>query len=100
MADTDREARERFAANIQRLRLRDGLSVELLAERAELDGRELREILRGEGEARYGTIALLAGALGVEPEELFQGIRWIPPEGDDRGRFEIEESGGGWATPG
>jgi transcriptional regulator with XRE-family HTH domain len=92
MADTDREARERFAANIQRLRLHDGLSVEVLAERAGLDGRELSEILRGDGEASYGTIALLAGALGVEPEGLFQGIRWIPPEGDDGGRFEIEES--------
>lgn len=79
MADTDRDARERFAANIERLRHRDGLSVEALAERAEVDVRELREILGADREATYGTIAALAGALGVEPVELFEGIRWIPP---------------------
>jgi transcriptional regulator with XRE-family HTH domain len=90
MADTDREARERFAANIERLRRRDGLSVEELAELAALGARELGEILRAEREARYGTIAQLAGALGVEPEDLFRGIRWVPPGEDGRGGFEVE----------
>jgi transcriptional regulator with XRE-family HTH domain len=79
MADTDREARQRFAANIERLRRRDGLSVEELAQRADVDARELEEILRADREASYGTIAALAGALGVEVGELFEGIRWIPP---------------------
>jgi transcriptional regulator with XRE-family HTH domain len=79
MADTDREAREHFAANIERLRRRDGLSVAALAARSAVDARELREILRGDREAAYGTIAALAGALGVEPGELFEGIRWTPP---------------------
>jgi transcriptional regulator with XRE-family HTH domain len=74
MADTDRDARERFAANIERLRRRDGLSVEELAARSDLDEAELREILGAEREAAYGTIAALAGALGVEAGELFEGI--------------------------
>jgi transcriptional regulator with XRE-family HTH domain len=91
MADTDREARERFAANIERLRRRDGLSVKALAERSRIDPRGLEEILRAEGEADYGTIALLAGALRVEPGELFRGIRWIPPGEDRPGRFEVDE---------
>jgi transcriptional regulator with XRE-family HTH domain len=91
MADTEREARERFAANIERLRRRDGLSVQALAERSRIDGRELEGILRGEGEAGYATIALLAGALGVEPGELFRGIRWIPSGEGDGGRFEVGE---------
>ena len=91
MADTDREARERFAANIERLRRREGLSVETLAELSRIDGPELREILRGHREADYTTIALLAEALGVEPGELFEGIAWIPPGEDRHGRFEIDE---------
>ncbi len=79
MADTDREARERFAANIERLRRRDGLSVEELAERSDVDARELKEVLRADRDAAYGTIAALAGALGVAVGELFEGIRWTPP---------------------
>jgi transcriptional regulator with XRE-family HTH domain len=75
MADTDREARERFAANVERLRRRDRLSVEELAERSDVEPGELREILAADREAAYGTIAALAGALGVEAGELFEGIR-------------------------
>ena len=79
MADTDRDARERFAANIERLRRGDGSSVEELAARADLDARELEEILSADREAAYGTIAAIAGALGVEVGELFEGISWTPP---------------------
>jgi transcriptional regulator with XRE-family HTH domain len=94
MADTDREARERFAANIERLRRRDGRSVEELARRAQLHVRELEGILRAEDEADYTSIALLAGALGVEPGELFRGIRWVPPGAEGPGRYVIGEGDG------
>jgi len=94
MADTDREARGRFAANIERLRRREGLSVETLAELSRIDGSKLSEILLGDREANYTTIALLAEALGVEPGELFEGIAWIPPGEDGVGRFEIDEPDG------
>jgi transcriptional regulator with XRE-family HTH domain len=80
MADTDREARERFAANIERLRRRERLSIEELAERSEVDVGELGEILGADREAGYGTIAALAGALGVRAGELFEGISWTPPD--------------------
>jgi transcriptional regulator with XRE-family HTH domain len=95
MADTDREARERFAANIERLRRRDGLSVEDLAERAQIDDSELDEILRAESEATYTAVLLLAGALGVEPGALIEGIRWIPPRDGQPGRYAIDEADGG-----
>ena len=94
MADTDREARGRFAANIERLRRREGLSVETLADLSRIDGSELREILRADREADYTTIARLAEALGVEPGELFEGIAWIPPGEDGGGRFEVDEPDG------
>jgi transcriptional regulator with XRE-family HTH domain len=79
MADTDRDARERFAANIERLRRREGLTVEGLAARSDLDAAELGEILSADREAGYGTIAAIAGALGVVPGELFEGIDRTPP---------------------
>ena len=93
MADTDREARERFAANVERLRRREGLSSVSLAERAGIDVRQLEAILRADEEADYGTIARLSGALGVGPADLLEGIRWIPPGEDERGRYAIDEWG-------
>jgi len=68
--------------------------MEGLARRSQIDEREVREILSGNREARYGTIALIAGALGVEPGELFRGITWIPPSAGRPGRYEIDRSGG------
>jgi transcriptional regulator with XRE-family HTH domain len=92
MTETHEEARERFAANVERLRRGKGMSTEELAERSTVDPRELGEVLRGDREAGYATIALLAGALEVEPGELFRGITWIPPAEGGEGRFEVEES--------
>jgi transcriptional regulator with XRE-family HTH domain len=83
MADTDREARERFAANVERLRRRKGMSAESLAERSGIDAGELDEILRADREPDYEAIARLSGAFGVDPGKLFEGIGRIPG-GDDR----------------
>jgi transcriptional regulator with XRE-family HTH domain len=94
MADTDREARERFAANVERLRRRKGMSAESLAERSGIDAGELDEILRADREPGYEAIARLSGALGVEPEELFEGIGWIPGDEVRPGRFEVERPDG------
>jgi transcriptional regulator with XRE-family HTH domain len=91
MVDPEREVRERFAANIEGLRRRRGMSVRELAERSVTDEREVREILRGDKDVLYGTIALLAGALGVNPGELFRGITWIPPSEDDPGKYAIDD---------
>jgi transcriptional regulator with XRE-family HTH domain len=43
-------------------------------------------IERGERLARVDTVAKLAGALGVEPGKLFEGIVWETGE-VQRGRF-------------
>lgn len=92
MADTDKDVRERFAANIERLRRRDGSSVDQLAARAGMEGTELAKILAAEQEADYGTIAALAAALKVEPGELFEGIGWTPGDGGAPGGFEVAGS--------
>jgi transcriptional regulator with XRE-family HTH domain len=79
MTETNRAAQARFGANVEGLRQHRGLSVEVLAERSELGRDELTGILSGEVEARAGTVYLLAGALGVDPGDLFRGLSWAPP---------------------
>lgn len=79
MTYTNKEAQARFGANVEGLRQRRGMSVEALAERSELARGNLTEILSGEAEASANTVYLLAGALGVDPGDLFQGITWASP---------------------
>jgi transcriptional regulator with XRE-family HTH domain len=80
-----------FAARVVGRQRDRGLSNETLAELAKLDPGELGEILRAEGRVGLDTIFLLAGALGVEPGELLEGIAWVP---------EGEEGGGGYVLDG
>jgi transcriptional regulator with XRE-family HTH domain len=79
MTDTNKEVQARFGANVEGLRQRRGMSVEALAERSELARGNLTEILSGKAEASANTVYLLAGALGVAPGDLFQGMTWAPP---------------------
>jgi transcriptional regulator with XRE-family HTH domain len=79
MTDTNKEAQARFGANVEGLRQRRGLSLEALAERCQLGRGDLAEILSGEVEAGANTVYLLAGALRVEPGDLFQGMTWASP---------------------
>ncbi|HJZ36884.1 MAG TPA: helix-turn-helix transcriptional regulator [Solirubrobacterales bacterium] len=79
MTNRNREAQERFGANVEGLRQRRGMSVEALAKRSQLGQGDLAEILSGEAEASANSVYLLAGALGVEPDDLFKGMSWTPP---------------------
>ncbi len=72
-------ARLHLGRTVERLRTERGLAPEALAARAMLDVDELGEIERGERKVLVDGVYLLAGALGVEPNALFEGIRWIPP---------------------
>jgi transcriptional regulator with XRE-family HTH domain len=90
MTDTNKDAQVRFGANVDDLRQRRGLSMEALAERSQLGRGDLAEILSGEAEASSNTVYLLAGALGVDPGDLFQGITWASPAGGGSG-YVIED---------
>lgn len=79
MTGSDRDARKRFAANIERLRRREGLSLGQLAERSQIDRVELGQILRGDRDPGAGAIYMIAGALAVDPGDLFEGVSWDPP---------------------
>jgi transcriptional regulator with XRE-family HTH domain len=66
---------ERFAANLRRQRLANGLSQEQLAAKTGLHPSEVSRLERAVREPRLGTIAKLAHALGVSAGKLLAGIK-------------------------
>jgi transcriptional regulator with XRE-family HTH domain len=77
---------ERFALNLRKVRLRQGISQEELGFRCQLHRTEISLLERGGREPRLATIVKLAGALETTPNELFGGIRWLPKSG----RFKVD----------
>jgi transcriptional regulator with XRE-family HTH domain len=59
-----------FAARLDAVRLRAGLSWGELARRAGLSRDGVRKLARGEREPSWGTVQAVADALGVSTEEL------------------------------
>jgi len=80
------EPRQRFAVNLRAARQKSEISQEELGFRCELHRTEISLLERGGREPRLGTIIKLASALEVTPEELCDGIRWLP----GKGRFQIK----------
>jgi transcriptional regulator with XRE-family HTH domain len=72
-------ARVHLGRTVERLREEGGITPDTLAARASLDVDEVSEIERGERKVFVDDVYRLAGALGVEPAALFEGVRWIPP---------------------
>lgn len=83
---------ERFATNLAGERKRAGFSQEDLSWRADLHRTEISQLERGLRIARIDTLAKLAGALGVEPAQLLDGIAWEPGQ-HMPGRFEFPDEG-------
>lgn len=79
-----------FGDNLRRYRKAAGLSQKELAVRASLHRTAVGHLERGERVARADTIAKLAGVLGVDPGDLFDGIAW-EPGGIRVGRFIAQE---------
>jgi DNA-binding XRE family transcriptional regulator len=68
----------RFGHNLARCRRRAGLSQEELGVRASLHRTAVGQLERGERVARTDTLVKLAGSLSVPPEELLDGLEWLP----------------------
>ena len=68
----------RFAANLRRLRGVAGLSQEDLAFRAGIHRTQVSLLEGGRRMPRVFTLVCLAGALGVTPNDLLDGIVWEP----------------------
>jgi transcriptional regulator with XRE-family HTH domain len=71
---------ERFGENLIRHRKRVGLTQEQLSVRASLHRTAVGKLEGGERVARADTLVKLAGALGVRPEDLLEGLKWSPGE--------------------
>ena len=80
---------ERFGKNLARCRKRVGISQEETAVRASLHRTAVGQIERAERVCRVDTLIKLAGALGVEPGELLDGLQW-EPGGTRLGQFRLE----------
>jgi transcriptional regulator with XRE-family HTH domain len=68
----------RFAANMRRLRRVAGISQEELAFRSSLHRTQISLLENGHRMPRVHTLVCLAGALGVTPNDLLDGITWEP----------------------
>jgi ribosome-binding protein aMBF1 (putative translation factor) len=68
----------RFGHNLARCRRRAGLSQEELGVRASLHRTAVGQLERGERVARSDTLVKLAGSLAIRPEELLEGLDWVP----------------------
>jgi transcriptional regulator with XRE-family HTH domain len=75
-----REVRQRFAENLLRYRKQAGLSQEEAAFRASIHRTEWGVLERAARCPRIDTLVKLAGALGVAPGDLLEGIVWRPGE--------------------
>jgi transcriptional regulator with XRE-family HTH domain len=90
--------RRRFAENLVLARNRAELSQTMVAERSGLHVTQISLLERSLRLPRLDTIAKLAGALGITPCELMEGMSWRPPSRRQPGRYAqqgSEGSGGG-----
>lgn len=71
---------ERFAANLAQARADAELTIEALAARSEIHRSQISEYLGGRAQPKLGALARLAGALGVPPAQLLEGISFEPAE--------------------
>jgi transcriptional regulator with XRE-family HTH domain len=77
---------DQFGRNLAYCRRRAKLSQEALAVRASVHRTEVDHLERGERVCRIDTLVKLAGALGISPQELLDGLDW-EPGGTVTGRF-------------
>lgn len=85
MAESSYVICEQFRVNLIRHRRRLGVSQEELGFISELHRTEIGMLERGARLPRIDTVVKLAGALGVTPNDLLEGIEWRPggrPEGE------------------
>jgi len=88
-----------FGTNLRRLRRRAGLSQEQLGRLAALHRSEIGLLENGRRVPRIDTVVKLAGSLEVTPNDLLDGIEWLPlrdpPEGSFRTPSALDGRGDG-----
>lgn len=78
---------KRFAENLAYYRDQAGLTQEELAARAEVHRTQVGALLGGKQLPRLDILVKLAGALGVTPADLVEGMSWEPAA--QTGKFKL-----------
>lgn len=89
MDEDKKDARFVLAARVERLRGARGLTIDGLAERAQVDRRQVEAVLDGSSDVGISVILRLAGALDVTADELVDGISWVP--GPSGGEYRADD---------
>lgn len=76
-----------FAKNLARYLDKSPFTQEQVAARAEIDRTQITKLLKGNQICRLDTAIKLAGALGIKPATLIEGITWNPAD-SVRGEFK------------
>jgi transcriptional regulator with XRE-family HTH domain len=69
---------DQFGQNLDRYIKNSGLSQEDIAERAEVHRTQISQLTNGKHIPMLDTVIKLAGALGVPPGSLLEGMSWSP----------------------
>jgi transcriptional regulator with XRE-family HTH domain len=62
-----------------------------IAESAEVDLKQFNKIENGKAEPRITTFIQIAGALGIPPAKLVEGLEWSPGKGRGFGHMNHEK---------
>jgi transcriptional regulator with XRE-family HTH domain len=76
-----------FGANLKQCRKAAGFTQEQLAYLAGLHPTYVSLLERGQRNPGYEITMKLIGALGIEADDLYRGVTWIPPDVGREGRF-------------
>lgn len=87
MAATKQDLADRFGQNLRRLRARVALSQEELARLSSLHRTEIGLLENGARAPRLDTLVKLASSLEVSPDDLLDGIEWVPSSSPSEGQF-------------
>jgi transcriptional regulator with XRE-family HTH domain len=71
---------QRFAENLKRELAKSPFTQDDVAARAEIHRTQIPKLLKGDQIPRLDTVVRLAGAMGIEPIVLIEGIAWTPGE--------------------
>jgi transcriptional regulator with XRE-family HTH domain len=76
-----------LGANLRRRRREAGLTQEQLAHLSGLHPTYVSLLERGQRNPGFEIMVKLVGALGIEADDLHDGVAWIPPDVGRKGRF-------------
>jgi transcriptional regulator with XRE-family HTH domain len=76
-----------FGANLRHCRKAAGFTQEQLAHLADLHPTYVSLLERGQRNPGFEITTKLIGSLGIQADDLYRGVTWIPPDVGTEGRF-------------